>query len=448
MTFQQKKILKMLSKFQGIRSLSQYFLDSKMASQEVETSAFSTWKDLKLSNIIAQVQGLDSEGNGSAVVNVASDGFGKAVAVKRFMIDDASDEAIKLVTHEIVMMRQLRSPYILSALGSLVSINSMEIWVVSSLMELGSLRRILDAYFPEGIPEAAISPIVSDCLKGLQHLHERGIVHRAVKASHILLDASGRAKLSGLRYSVSLYDVGTDSCNISSSGGSPQDRYDFPMICSQKHLNWMSPEMLQQNLLGYNEKSDIYSLGVTLAELANGFPPFSDMPKTLMLLEKLKSNPTRLLDSTTFDPSAHPQDLLFSGDKPADSGVGASVGSCSNLPTSAAGVGTFKQGAVQANLSKYAQRTFSDAFHAFHENCLELDPDIRKPAASLLSHPFIKQHKKSSSSSLSLASLVSSCCSVKAPVNDNSALDDEEADTLTMAFNTSKMIDSGLVWDF
>ena len=84
----------------------------------------------------------------------------------------------------------------------------------------------------------------------------------------------------------------------------------------------------------------------------------------------------------------------------------------------------------------------------FHENCLELDPDIRKPAASLLSHPFIKQHKKSSSSSLSLASLVSSCCSVKAPVNDNSALDDEEADTLTMAFNTSKMIDSGLVWDF
>ena len=103
---------------------------------------------------------------------------------------------------------------------------------------------------------------------------------------------------------------------------------------------------------------------------------------------------------------------------------------------------------IQANLSKYAQRTFSDAFHAFHENCLELDPDIRKPAASLLSHPFIKQHKKSSSSSLSLASLVSSCCSVKAPVNDNSALDDEEADTLTMAFNTSKMIDSGLVWDF
>ena len=412
-----------------------------MASQEVET--FSTWEDLKLSNVIAQVQGLDSEGNGRAVVNVATDGLGKTVAVKRFMIDDASDEAIKLVTHEIIMMRQLRSPYILSALGSLVSINSMEIWVVSSLMELGSMRRILDTSFPEGIPEAAISPIVSDCLKGLQHLHERGIVHRAVQASHILLDASGRAKLSGLRYSVSLYDVGTDSCNISSSC-SPQDRYDFPMICSQKHLNWMSPEVLQQNLLGYNEKSDIYSLGVTLAELANGFPPFSDMPKTFMLLEKLKGNQPRLFDSTTFDPSVHPQDLVFSGDKPADSGVGASVGSCSNLPNSTGGGGTFKQ---VASLSKYAQRTFSDAFHDFQQNCCELDPDVRKPAALLLSHQFIKQHKKSSSSSLSLASLVSSCCSVKASVNDNIALDDEEVDTLTMAFNT-KLIDSALDWDF
>ena len=160
------------------------------------------------------------------------------------------------------------------------------------------------------------------------------------------------------------------------------------------------------------------------------------MPKTLMLLEKLKGNAPRLLDSTTFDQNAassHPQELIFSGQKPADSGVGASVGSCSNLPT------------VKHNLSKYAQRTFSDAFHVFQQNCIELNPDDRKPAALLLSQPFIKQHKKSSSSSLSLASLVSSCTSVI----ENCAVEEPEEDTLlTMAIGSKMNINSGVDWDF
>ena len=67
-----------------------------------DPEAFSNWEDLKLLHVISQVQGIDSEGKGRAIVNVASDVDDKKVAVKRFLIDDASDEAIKLVTHEIV----------------------------------------------------------------------------------------------------------------------------------------------------------------------------------------------------------------------------------------------------------------------------------------------------------------------------------------------------------
>ena len=46
--------------------------------------------------------------------------------------------------------------------------------------------------------------------------------------------------------------------------------------------------LLCKNLLGYCETSDIYSLGVSACEMANGIVPYSDFPPTLMMIEKLR----------------------------------------------------------------------------------------------------------------------------------------------------------------
>ncbi len=142
--------------------------------------------DLELRAILGKVFGLDSENKGRAVINIGvNKSSGESFAVKRFCIDEASEEAMKLIRHEVVSMRQLKHDNILPCLASFAqpTTSLMEVWLISPLMEMGSMRKILDCHFPEGIPEAAISPVMRDVLRAVVHLHERGIVHRSLKVA-------------------------------------------------------------------------------------------------------------------------------------------------------------------------------------------------------------------------------------------------------------------------
>merc|ERR1719150_2342235 len=188
-------------------------------------------------------------------------------------------------------MRQIRHANILPVLSSFV-INT-DICIVTPMMKMGSARDLLDTHFPEGLPENIITIILRDVLSALVHLHSKQIIHRSVRASHILLDPKKpMVRLTGLRYACNLQDP---------PGQGLQERYDYPLHVVATNLNWLSPEILQQNLCGYNEKSDIYSLAVTACEMANGLVPFSEMPGTLMLLEKLRDAAPKLLDKSTYE---------------------------------------------------------------------------------------------------------------------------------------------------
>ncbi len=244
--------------------------------------------------------------------------------------------------------------------------------------------------------------VLREVLNGLKYLHSKGIVHRSIRCSHILLNDNGDAvKLSGLRYACSLLDAGDGL----------QDRYDYPLHVVASNLNWLSPEFLQQNLLGYNERSDIYGLGVMACEAANGIVPFSELANTLIFLEKLRGASPKLLDSTTFDEDAK-KDIFFTSDRPADSGVGASVGDMAD--------------------SIYARRTFSDAFHDLVADCCRLSADERPSASQLISHPFIKQLKKTA---VSMASILSSVKASRSKMTASKLQndDDDQKDALSQS---------------
>ncbi|XP_015914687.1 STE20-related kinase adapter protein alpha [Parasteatoda tepidariorum] len=286
-------------------------------------------------------KGLD----GAAVISGAQHiPTGQKVAIRRIDLE-LCPEDVTYIQKEILIIRQLRHENILPYYCSFVCHN--EVWSVMPLMSYGSARDIMYSHFSEGLPELAISLVLKDILAALDYVHKRGYIHRSVKASHILISSSGKALLSGLRY----------SCNVIKNGKWQNSIHCFPSD-SVSNLNWLSPELLEQNLMGYNSKSDIYSLGITACELANGIVPFAEMAPTQMLLEKLQGYHPRPLDSRTF----YDTDDVQSQNNLADA---------------------------------YRLRDFTDAFHIFTELCLQRDPSRRPTALQLSRHLFIKQCKKS-----------------------------------------------------
>ena len=108
-----------------------------------------------------------------------------------------------------------------------------------------------------------------------------------------MISGRGEACICGMKY----------ACETVKSGKWQRTIYSFPKS-STNNLNWLSPELLQQDLRGYNEKSDIYSLGMTICELANGIVPFSGVPDTLMLTEKVRGFIPQILDRSTYQNDA------------------------------------------------------------------------------------------------------------------------------------------------
>lgn len=58
-------------------------------------------------------------------------------------------------------------------------------------MEYGSVTDIIHAKYTFGLPELAIAVLLRDVLLALDYLHGNDIVHRALRASHILVSATG-----------------------------------------------------------------------------------------------------------------------------------------------------------------------------------------------------------------------------------------------------------------
>lgn len=288
----------------------------------------------------------------------------KLVVVKQTNVDVQNTRQLEELKYEVQVLRSLCHPNILPFYCSFV--NRQEVWCVLPLMQFGSCADILKNSFPDGMCELLVSAILWEILQGLEYLHKIGIIHRALKASHILIGANGEVCLSGLKRCIFLPVHGNVDNN--------QMAHQFPSHAVAV-LPWMAPEILQQDLRGYDFQSDIYSFGITAIELARGIVPYLGMPPTKILLDKLKGNSPKLCDTLVVnDPDSSVQ--LTTSDSGVESAVTSVVeGRDGGQPSS-------------------TQENFSTSFQQVVDWCLQRDPALRPSISSLTCHMFFKQVKR------------------------------------------------------
>ncbi|XP_032392910.1 STE20-related kinase adapter protein alpha isoform X1 [Etheostoma spectabile] len=301
---------------------------------------------------------------------------GEHVAIRRIDLEPCTNDMVTYLQGELHVSKLFHHSSILPYKSVFIAEN--ELWVITPFMAYGSARDLICTHFADGMTELTIAYILLGMLRALEYIHHMGYVHRSVKASHVLISADGQVCMSGLRSIFSLIRHGQRARVV----------HDFPQY-SVKVLPWLSPEVLQQNLQGYDSRSDIYSLGITACELANGHVPFKDMPATQMLLEKLNGTVPCLLDTTTIPP----EELSM---KPSRSGADSGICECPG-----AGGGRHSNGEPSSSSGGHPyNRTFSPHFHAFVELCLQREPEKRPSATTLIGHPFFKQIKRRPSEAL------------------------------------------------
>ena len=256
--------------------------------------------------------GLLGEGGQGCVYLAKSNTNGTKVAIKIIPIPE--DVGYRIRGHicgEIAHLRDSDHKNIVKYRESYV--HEGRVWLVMAYVEGLSVDH-LNQYAHDShsyIREPEIATIVKDILQALHYLHSRNVAHRDIKSENVVINARGRVKLVDLGLAARI----TDFYKAGERVGT---------------VEYCAPEMVHDK--DYDEKIDIWSLGILIYELVFEDPPYIE-----------------------YDSSVVPTLIRLMGKPPY---LGAAV---------------------------------SPSLKDFLDSCFEINPAKRPSALALLKHPFLQR---------------------------------------------------------
>jgi len=260
-------------------------------------------QDLQLLSVIGQ-------GNGGTVHRAYHIPTQKTIAMKVIPLD-ISEEHQKQILSELSILFTCHSEFIIAFYGAFFIENRISI--CTEYMDGGSLDRF------NRIPQNVLGRVAVAVVKGLRYLWDLKIIHRDLKPNNMLVNTAGEVKLCDFGVSIQLVNsiartyVGTNA--------------------------YMAPERILGDEYGIH--SDVWSLGLSLVEMATGVFPYPS-------------------SSEHSRESISPFELL--------------------------------QCIVNENPPRLSTDIFGDAVRHFVEICLVKNPKSRPTPEQLTRHPFVLQN--------------------------------------------------------
>ncbi|XP_076919771.1 putative serine/threonine-protein kinase At1g09600 [Bidens hawaiensis] len=176
----------------------------------------------------------------------------KIVALKRVRFDNMDPESVEFMVREILILRRLDHPNIIKLEGLVMSRTSCSLYLVFDYMEhdLTGLASLPGVTFTE----SQVKCYMKQLLSGLDHCHSRGVLHRDIKGSNLLINNNGVLKIADF----GLANMFDNSGNVS--------------LTNRVVTLWYRPPELLLGSTNYGVAVDLWSTGCILGELYAGNP--------------------------------------------------------------------------------------------------------------------------------------------------------------------------------